>query len=624
MDKTMTQTDMLTQRIQDLTHPDSSTRRQAAEALSGADERALYPLIRALQDANSGVQDAAMRSLISIGGEVTAYMALPLLRESAYLRNTAMIILKQIGAPSVPLLRPLLRDKDDDIRKFAVDLISDIGRCGYPRDIALLLESDPNPNVRAAAARAIGRLGYDQARARLLSALKDDEWVCISALESLAALRDETTAEQIEALLNSSSEAVRYTAIEALGSIRAESSKAALVDRLPKAGGLEKTAIVKGLVQIGVTPTLTEEPDVLAVLLELLMNGDWDDKLAALKGLGGLGDPAALPPIIDIAGSLDPSEPENEDRLLFLKDALRGFGCEKLMNAALDDPAAKYRGKVIVIEMLAELRCEEAVPTLVRLMEGNLREVRRASALALGEMPVEGSMQTLRESIEDRDGHVRRAAVAALGRIGDKASFGQILGYLGAERYRDVLEEMVKALLAIDANTLFSNLRELSAEVKETIGRYAADEDILLSLSNDADRPVKLAALCGLGSVRSERVVKRLAVALHEDDPETRKCAVISLGRLDCCHEAVRAAIHDADLWVRLSAVNALGDSGKKEMLDALIPALADPEHPVAFAAIDAVAKIGGNEATAELVRLKSHQDAAVRERALRALEKTA
>ncbi len=105
--------------INELGSHDGAERRFAAEELSAGDERAVYPLIKALKDKNHGVQDAAMRSLIEIGGEITAYMVLPLLREDAFLRNTAVIILQEIGAAAIPLLGPLFSDKDDDIRKFA-------------------------------------------------------------------------------------------------------------------------------------------------------------------------------------------------------------------------------------------------------------------------------------------------------------------------------------------------------------------------------------------------------------------------------------------------------------------------------------------------------------------------
>src|SRR5271157_187624 len=113
--------------IQKLKDKDASVRKRIIGELASGDERAVYPLLKALSDENVGVQDAAMRSLIAIGGEVTAYMVLPLLRENTYLRNTALIILTKLGSVSVPFLYPLLKDKDDDVRKFSIDLLADIG-----------------------------------------------------------------------------------------------------------------------------------------------------------------------------------------------------------------------------------------------------------------------------------------------------------------------------------------------------------------------------------------------------------------------------------------------------------------------------------------------------------------
>src|SRR4030066_1764432 len=118
--------------IKNLSHYDPSKRRSAAEALSEGDERAVYPLIKALRDDNLGVQDAATHSLMAIKNEVTAYMMLPLLREDSYLRNTALIILREMDNFTIPLLIVLLNDKDDDVRKFAINLICDIQYCNYP------------------------------------------------------------------------------------------------------------------------------------------------------------------------------------------------------------------------------------------------------------------------------------------------------------------------------------------------------------------------------------------------------------------------------------------------------------------------------------------------------------
>jgi len=544
------------QQIQD---PDPSVRRWGAEALGDGDERALYPLIKILRDSNPGVQDAARRSLIAIGGEVTAYMTLPLLREDAYMRNTTRIILKQIGEPAVPLMKGLLKDKDDDVRIFALDLISEIRVCEFPEAVAEVAETDPNPNARSSALRALSRIYYPEAGQVLRKALADSEWVCIAALEGLAELRAQDAVPDIGRLLNNESDSVRFSAIEALGQLASEQGRDALVQRLADAESFEKTAIVKSLVQIGVTPQMGEAYDVL---VDILRTGDWEEKMIAIRGLSSLRDSRAIFAILDEAGALDPSDPGSEEPVSAAMEGLTEFGCcEALLDAVASDEL-RHMGKVIAINVLAALECGRATSVLIKLMAGDLREVRRASARALGELHEDAAVQQLRDSIDDRDGHVRRAAAAALGRLRDRVAFEPLYAHLPLERYRDVYEEVIRALLAIDEAALCLRIAELPVHAREIIGRHGHDETTLLALSEDADRGVKLAALAGLANVSSNASVERLEAALKDADSEIRRAAVIALGQMQRGLDAVRELLEDEDLWVRMSVATALGEGG--------------------------------------------------------------
>lgn len=361
-------------------HPDASRRRSAAEALSDGDERVIYPLIKALSDENPGVQDAAMRSLISIGGEVTAYMVLPLLRHNSYLRNTAIIILKEIGEKVIPLLKPLLRDKDDDIRKFALDLICEVKICDYPDEIIDVLINDINPNVRTSAAKALGILNYRAGVPYLIKALKDDEWVCVATLEALALIKDDSSVEPVISLLDNPSELVRHIAIETLGKIGSQGCCDALLRHLSKVNGIEKTATIKSLLKLGVTPSMSRISDIL---IEIFVNEDWDDKFLALKALTEIKEEKAIYPAIDIAGSLEPSYPDTEEKIFIVKEFLKGFGCSDVFLKILDDSSIRYRGRIITIEILGELKCKKAISYLKRLLDSTIDGVRNASINAL-------------------------------------------------------------------------------------------------------------------------------------------------------------------------------------------------------------------------------------------------
>ncbi|HQT98854.1 MAG TPA: HEAT repeat domain-containing protein, partial [Thermodesulfobacteriota bacterium] len=269
-----------------LASPDAGKRRSAVEALSLGDERAIYPLIKALRDSHPGVQDAAMHSLVSIGGEVAAWMVLPLLREDPFLRNAAMVILKEIGTDAVSHLPPLLKDKDDDVRKFAIELIADAGGRHLEKALCERLSDDRNPNVRAAAAKALGTIDCRDALPNLVAALKDIEWVRFNALDALSGMRDAAAVEPILALLSDPSPATRRTAIEALGEIGSSRAGEALLAHLGNTDRDERAAVLKSLLRIGVPlPGAGFPGDLLDIFLG---DDEWKDRLVALRGLVGI------------------------------------------------------------------------------------------------------------------------------------------------------------------------------------------------------------------------------------------------------------------------------------------------------------------------------------------------
>lgn len=456
--------------LKNISSTDPGKRRAAAEALSRGDERAIYPLVKALGDGHPGVQDAAMRSLISIGGEVVAWMVLPLLRGSSLLRNTAMVILKEIGRDAAPLLPPMLKDKDDDVRKFAVELLADAGTCEHAPLLSGLLAADPNPNVRASAALALGLLGCREALPALVASLKDMEWVRFSALESLAKMRDPAAVEPVLTLLSDPSPATRFAAIESLGAIGFPPAGEALLAHLGNAGGDERTHVLKSLLRMGAPLPLA---DVSADLVELFRSGEeWEDRILALRALAGVADDEVLRLILDVAGSLDASHPKEEEILASFKEILGGFHRPDALRRMLGTRSLRFRARMIAAEVVGGLGMREAVPELVALLTSDVRDVRRAAALALQRIGDEDSRDALLASIRDPDGHVRKAAASALGAAGGRAAFGPLLSLLRDEEYEDVAEEVVRALAAIDPEGLAAAAGSLEGGVRGLVEEF--------------------------------------------------------------------------------------------------------------------------------------------------------
>ncbi|RJQ55766.1 MAG: hypothetical protein C4526_03185 [Nitrospiraceae bacterium] len=458
--------------IKNLGHPDASKRRAAAEALAEGDERAVYPLIKALRDNNYGVQDAAINSLKQIREEVTAYMVLPLLREDAFLRNTALMILREFGPMTVPLLPLLLKDKDDDIRKFALDLIHDIQYCGYPEKLTEMLINDPNPNVRASTASTLGVLRRKEAVPQLVEALRDEEWVCFSALEALSEMKDERSLGPIIALLDNPSGAIRLAAIETLGKFGSQKVEQALTGHIPKSEGLEKKVTLINLVRAGEPPPL---PGISDDLIDILINGEWDEKFVAIKGLLFLREARAIYHMLDIAGAIDFSDPDREDKIQAIKEAVICYGCDDLLLKILDDDTMKYRGKALAVEIAGELKCRSVVKSLIRLIKSDFRDVRRASAYSLGQMETGEATEHLIEAADDYDSHVRKSAVIALGKIGDMAAFEPLMKLLRKEAYHDITDELINSLLHINTTLFLSRIGEFNDHIKTVAARWSPE-----------------------------------------------------------------------------------------------------------------------------------------------------
>lgn len=457
--------------LKNLSHQDSSKRRSAAEALAEGDERAVYPLIKALRDENFGVQDAATRSLTSLKNEVTAYMMLPLLREDSFLRNTALMILKEMDTFTIPHLAVLLNDKDDDVRKFAVDLIHDIRHCSYPDKLVEMLKNDTNANVRAAAAKTLGALNHREAIPALVDALGDEEWVCFSAIEALTVLKDEASIDSLVTLLNNPSDAVRLAAIEALGKIASPKAQYPLCEHIARTDGFERKATIISLVQIGTVP---HSQNIYEDLIEMLRNDEWDEKLVAIKGLIILKDTRAIYHMIDIAGSLELSVPDRDEKIQVIKEAILSFGYNEQILKILDDDTLRYRGKALAVEIIGDLKCPVAVSKLIKLAKSDHRDIRRSSINSLAQIESEEGKECLIEAISDYDSHVRRSAIIALGKICEMSAFEPLLKMLHSETYEDVVDEFIKTLLNINATLFLSRISEFNKNVQETAVRYAS------------------------------------------------------------------------------------------------------------------------------------------------------
>lgn len=610
-----------------LNDPDSAKRRSAAEELSQYDERVIYPLIKALRDESTAVQEAATQSLISIGtsddeerflvnpGELVTYMVIPLLKEDeAYLRNTALLILTEIGSRAPALIYQLLKDKDPDVRKFGLDLISEI-KAGFDGERVIPLLKDSNPNVRAAAARAIGEINYREGIPALVEGLHDEEWVVFYILQALAALQAQEAVEAIgELLLSSDSLLVKAEAIETLGKIGTEGISEPLLKYFPLATKDEKREIIKSLIRVGQIP---KDHSVKEEIISILKDDEWEEKVLALKGVTLLNINEAVPLIIEIAGALDPSCFDYDEKIAILQDALLHIDSEDELIGLLERDRLKYRAKAFAINTLGKMRSKKAVPVLLTYLKDVKRDIRIASAKALGDIAEKIAVSHLLDrSIEDPDVNVRKAAIEALGMIRAEEAFEPLLNLLDREVYPDVLEAIVTSLIEINQDRFLSNLRYYKNEVKQVLANITYSIDIIDMLLRCDCVDVRKSAIMALGRLGTNEAIGRILEYINSDDKEIKKTAISALGEAQFCSDILFEFLKDEDPWIRYYAVKAMNKGCDPEILiEKLIPLLDDPFPPVVIAVVEILGSIGGSEVYEALYSKREHPQEEVREK---------
>jgi HEAT repeat protein len=314
------------------------TRWQAAQALGElGDVRAVEPLLKALDDSNQWVRIVAAEALGQVRDRgATETLIYALSDNSIWVRRASVVALGQIGDPRAtsPLMERLLRPPDSEWPEELHDVIARaLGTIGEPA-IKVLIDAldDPDVWVSSAAARALGQIGDSKAIVPLTELMKqENRWVHTAATQALAQIADaravraaltadeaprafwrlmalkeidQSTINQLTALLEDPDEQIRARAAEVLGqlgdkrgdtgplaaALRVESPAEALSE--PLLGQMQDTAQRPTTSQ---GEPASEIPDSMKPLVAALQDPVTVVRLAAAEALGKIGDASVIP-----------------------------------------------------------------------------------------------------------------------------------------------------------------------------------------------------------------------------------------------------------------------------------------------------------------------------------------
>ncbi len=593
---------------QKLSNPDEEVRREAILELGGiTPEQTLELLEQAIGDSSWRVRKAAAEQIINFEDSEQAIDTLICALEAgdnAGKRNTATEALEGMGARAVPKLIANLSFRDQEVKKFIVDILGEIREpVALPDLIGILKEEDDN--LRAAAAEALGKLGREEAITPLLEFLKEEEQMLgFTALEALGEIgragRKLPEAPLVKAIADPMMRKAAYTAlgfsrnlkavpwlIEGLGDPQRSNREAALVALVNLYDCLSNEEIKRRVKEAA------EERWALE-LSKSLKSYSVEVRASSARLLGWRGRGEVARDLIELIKDLQTQEVATEALIEIGKEA-----SSALMESLEEDDTSLHRRLCYILGEIGEKRAEKL---LLKCLKDKEEEIQCSAAVALGKI---GSLAALDNLIMIMEGEeeTREAARSALILLG-KAFSHEVIG-------------SVRQLL--NSQNIF--MREDTLKILGEIGGPEELKDIYFALKDEAYQ-VRRSAVDILGSKRLEDSVDQLSLALADEEVEVRRAAAVALAELGTSQalEALLTALEDNDVWVKRTAIRGLGKIPTRKFREALRKMLSAPSGIVAISAMEVLAE--QEEESESLVAALDHSDPEVTKVGIRLLEK--
>ncbi len=600
-------------------------REGAFAAGAGRHEEAVQLLVKHIQSANIGVQEAAERALRKIGGATVLHAVLPLLRsEDAPVRNIAMELLRNVSESDVPTLCDLLHDEDVDIRIFASDILGSSGSILAVGPLSNALLRDPEVNVRYQAAMSLGSLAFPEAAESLNRALQDEEWVQFSVIEALIKIRAESSINALLKALGHSSDLVASMIVDALGEMGNVKAVPLLIRQLDNAPSPLCNKIVKAVVNILGGSSLAllgskEAERMRSYLLAAMSDEDAGIQDSAARGLASLGGEDASRAILELASGMNPDK--DHERLMSTIELLAKAGPSAAIKGALFSGSDLETG--IAVEALSRMDNPEIVPLLKEAFWQRGRDLQRSLIIELAGKAGPGDENFFLDVLgKHQDGSVLKAALLYLGRNGRPEVVGGSLLQLLDHRYDDVKEAALEACVALHDAGLNEHFRGMSTDenpVRRMMAIYAlghydvdANEDFLSLALSDPDADVRKVAVesMGLKCPLPASRIQKMSPCLYDENRDVRLAAIDVLGT--CAEESMTMCLYqglkDEDPWIRARCAEKLGERRFERAAQELVELLHDPHELVAIKAVEALSEIGGEVAFRSLLPFVDHQ----------------
>ncbi len=171
--------------ITQLSSPNPTERRWASRELAEYKEASTYLVEQLMKEEDISVREIIITSLTEIRDEIAVVGLINCLKsEDAHLRNSAIEALKQMPEQVSAYIEKLLKDKDPDIRIFAVNILESLRHPDVDKWLIEVIEKDENVNVCGTALDLLAEIGTEEdlsAIKKLKERFKDEPYIQFAA-----------------------------------------------------------------------------------------------------------------------------------------------------------------------------------------------------------------------------------------------------------------------------------------------------------------------------------------------------------------------------------------------------------------------------------------------------------
>jgi HEAT repeat protein len=493
-------------------------------------------------------------------------------------------------------------DKNARIRKVVLQALGKLGKYA-PVNFLLQTLDDKHSKVREATAYALAELEEYSPVDALIQALESESTAaCVAATLALGEMRRVTLLEHLLPGLDDEEYSVREATVKALGKLGEQAPIEELVEMLDDENDLVRLATVETLGAFG------------------------EKAYGWLKPL--LDDPYDLVrcEVIEIMGKHTPVlkliEEVTRPRMfinystayLAAAEVLAELEEQEILDALTAVQYTNGQDLWALIQSIRESR--QATPT-VELIErisnfGISKNECLSAAYILGRRNEWEILERFFASVDNQHSFIRAIAVRILGRVGEYAPVKLLLEAsidknaavrLAAVNALEDLEEPIPPEAILVVELLDDEHKEIRASALQVLARVLDYVEVkmplletLIALSRDRYKPVRDAAKICLEKLAPRATVDLIDGLFRHEDLLVRQDSILIFGRYASFNQIVTSMQH-SEPKVREAAIHVLGQRREQAAINLLFELLRDSDVVVHRAAIQALERLGQQEA---------------------------